>query len=303
LSNIYLDRLDTFVEQTLLPEYNRGDRRRRNRAYEVVDDQIAKARRHSDRAAVRELIQRRRRLPSQDPNDPDYRRLRYVRYCDDWLLGLAGPRHKAEQIKTRIGTFLRNQLKLELSESKTLITHAASQAARFLGYEIRTQLTETKLTKGGDLGATRLTWTRKREGTTAWRESAERYEDTEGVAVRGPRDMAKARLLEAQTSAMEGTSPDTVSDVGAAGIGRLCFFVSTLPAGERQATSSFKGTDGPPTSRSIRPAQGEFGMAYRARAPWPRSVRSSRRSHDRPGSPEAGAQGEGTQVSTDRQER
>ncbi|MEO3781502.1 hypothetical protein ABGB16_32935 [Micromonospora sp. B11E3] len=53
LSNIYLDRLDTFVEQTLLPEYHRGDRRRRNRAYQVVIDQIAKARRHGDRAAVR----------------------------------------------------------------------------------------------------------------------------------------------------------------------------------------------------------------------------------------------------------
>jgi len=82
---------------------------------------------------------------------------------------------------------------------------------------------------------------------------------------------------------MEGTSPDTMPDVGATGIGRFRFFVSTLPAGGRQATSLFKGTDGPPTSRSIRPAQGEFGMAYRARAPWPRSVRSSRRSHDRPG--------------------
>ena len=148
LSNIYLDRLDTFVERTLLPDYNHGDRRRRNRAYEVVDDQIAKARRRGDRTAVLMLAQRRRQLPSQDPNDPGYRRLRYLRYADDWLLGFAGPRHEAEQIKSRIGMFLHDQLKLELSESKTLITHAASQAARFLGYEIRTQLSDTKLTKG-----------------------------------------------------------------------------------------------------------------------------------------------------------
>ena len=74
--------MDTFVEQTLLPEYNHGDRRRRNRAYEVVDDQIARARRRGDRVMVRVLTRRRRRLPSQDPNDPDYRRLRYVRYAD-----------------------------------------------------------------------------------------------------------------------------------------------------------------------------------------------------------------------------
>ena len=53
------------------------------------------------------MVKRRRRLPSQDPNDPDYRRLRYVRYCDDWLLGFAGPRNAFEQIKTRIGAFLR----------------------------------------------------------------------------------------------------------------------------------------------------------------------------------------------------
>ncbi len=73
---------------------------------------------------------------------------------------------------------------------------------------------------GGDLGATRLTWTRKREGTTAWRGSAERCEDTEGVAVQGPRDMAKARLLESQSPAVGScTLPDMVSDVGAAGIG------------------------------------------------------------------------------------
>jgi Type II intron maturase/Reverse transcriptase (RNA-dependent DNA polymerase) len=148
LSNIYLDRLDAFVEQSLLPVYNRGDRRRRNRAYEVVDDQIAKAKRHGDRQAVRQLIQRRRRLPSQDPGDPDYRRLGYVRYADDWLLGFAGPRHEAEQIKSKIASFLREELQLELSPSKTLITHATSQAARFLGYGIKAQHADAKITRG-----------------------------------------------------------------------------------------------------------------------------------------------------------
>jgi Type II intron maturase len=75
-------------------------------------------------------------VPSQDPCDPGYRRLRYVRYADDWLLGLSGPRHEAEEIKRQIGLFLREHLKLELSETKTLITHARTQTARFLGYAI-----------------------------------------------------------------------------------------------------------------------------------------------------------------------
>jgi group II intron reverse transcriptase/maturase len=148
LSNIYLDRFDQFVEQQLIPEYTRGKKRRTEPRYHRVESQIAKAKRHGDRDAVRALRRLRRRLPSQDPNDPDYRRLRYVRYCDDFLLGFAGPRREAEEIKSKIGEFVRDELKLELSEPKTLITHATSQAARFLSYEIRTQRTDTKITQG-----------------------------------------------------------------------------------------------------------------------------------------------------------
>ncbi len=147
LSNIYLDRLDQYIEQRLLPEYNLGRRRRPNPAYQVVEYAIQRARRHKDRTEAHGLILRRRQFPSQDPADPGYRRLRYVRYADDWLLGFAGPKREAEDIKSKIAAFLREELKLELSQSKTLITHAASQAARFLGYEIRAQHSDTKITR------------------------------------------------------------------------------------------------------------------------------------------------------------
>ncbi|WP_030757396.1 reverse transcriptase/maturase family protein [Streptomyces sp. NRRL F-5135] len=147
LSNIYLDRLDQFVEQSLLPEYNRGERRRPNAAYRSVEFAIQRAKRRGGREAVRKVQLQRRSLPSQDPNDPDYRRRRYVRYADDWLLGFAGPKREAEEIKSKVRAFLREELKLELSEPKTLITHAASQAARFLGYDIRVQHSDTKITR------------------------------------------------------------------------------------------------------------------------------------------------------------
>jgi group II intron reverse transcriptase/maturase len=148
LSNIYLDRLDRFIEEHLLPEHNRGGPRRKNPAYLANKSQIEKAQRRGDLEAVRLLKQQRRHLPSGDPKDPGFRRLKYVRYCDDWLLGFAGPKHEARQITSRIRQFLREELKLELSESKTLITHATSQAARFLGYEIRVQHNDTKITRG-----------------------------------------------------------------------------------------------------------------------------------------------------------
>jgi len=147
LSSIYLDRLDQYVEQRLLPEYNSGRRRRPNREYQVVEYAIQRARRHGDRTEARRLSLLRRQLPSQDPGDPGYRRLRYVRYCDDWLLGFAGPRREAEEIKSKIAVFLHDDLKLELSQPKTLITHAASQAAHFLGYEIRAQHSDTKISR------------------------------------------------------------------------------------------------------------------------------------------------------------
>jgi len=77
-----------------------------------------------------------RNLPYGDPMDPGYRRLRYLRYADDHILGFAGPKAEAEQIKAKLATFLRETLALELNQSKTLITHARTRAARFLGYEI-----------------------------------------------------------------------------------------------------------------------------------------------------------------------
>ena len=136
LSNIYLHKLDMFVEKVLIPEYTRGRLRVKNPEYRAVEREIVKARRRGDRAEVRSLYRRLHSLPSQDPNDPGYRRLRYCRYADDTLLGFAGPKAEAEQIKQRLAEFLRDDLKLDLSPDKTLITHARTQRARFLGYEI-----------------------------------------------------------------------------------------------------------------------------------------------------------------------
>ena len=87
-------------------------------------------------------------MPSKDIHDPGYRRLRYCRYADDHLLGFAGPKSEAEEIKRRLGQFLRDELKLELSEEKTLITHARTSAARFLGYEITVQHNDKAITGG-----------------------------------------------------------------------------------------------------------------------------------------------------------
>jgi group II intron reverse transcriptase/maturase len=144
LSNIYLHKLDAFVETVLIPEYTRGRLRTRNPQYRAVEHAIARARRPDDRAEVRSLYRQLHALPSQDPYDPGYRRLRYSRYADDTLLGFAGPKAEAEAIKQRLARFLRDDLHLELSPDKTLLTHARSQRARFLGYEISVARTDRR---------------------------------------------------------------------------------------------------------------------------------------------------------------
>jgi group II intron reverse transcriptase/maturase len=147
LSSIYLHKLDEFVEKVLIPEYTRGGRRARNPAYLDLENQLAKARRRGDRARARDLRKQLASLPSADPGDPGHRRLRYCRYADDHLLGFTGPKAEAEEIKQRLAEFLREELKLELSASKTLITHARTGAARFLGYEITVQHDNRKATR------------------------------------------------------------------------------------------------------------------------------------------------------------
>ncbi|MEO3857507.1 reverse transcriptase domain-containing protein [Acrocarpospora sp. B8E8] len=149
LSNIYLHRLDVFVETVLIPEYTRGGRRARNPAYLKEAAALARARRAGDRAEARKVRDRMRSLPSVDPHDPGFRRLRYVRYCDDHLLGFTGPKAEAEEIKQRLAQFLREDLKLELSQDKTLITHARSDRAGFLGYEISVQHDDRQRTASG----------------------------------------------------------------------------------------------------------------------------------------------------------
>jgi retron-type reverse transcriptase len=148
LSSIYLHKVDEFVETVLIPENTRGTGRKHNPVYTKVKSDAAQARQRGDRAKARELRRRMRSLPSRDPRDPDYRRLRYCRYADDQLLGFTGPKAEAERIKDQLAAFLREDLGLELSTDKTLITHARTRAARFLGYEIIVQQANSKITHG-----------------------------------------------------------------------------------------------------------------------------------------------------------
>src|SRR5437016_2578099 len=115
LSNIYMDRFDKFVHNTLMPEYTRGRRRQLSHAYRALQRRAQYYRQTGNIERANALRKQLQQQPSVDPHDVEYRRLRYVRYADDFLLGYAGTRAEATAIKEKVATFLDRQLHLTLS--------------------------------------------------------------------------------------------------------------------------------------------------------------------------------------------
>ena len=71
-----------------------------------------------------------------DPNDPNYRRLCCMWFAGVFSVGIAGPKREAIEIKQKIAVFVHDELKLDLNDEKTLVTHACDGMAKFLGYEV-----------------------------------------------------------------------------------------------------------------------------------------------------------------------
>ncbi|MBU0510795.1 MAG: hypothetical protein KJ638_03720 [Chloroflexi bacterium] len=138
LSNIYLNELDQMMV-TKIAKFNRGKvRQRRNDYYKITTRKVRakKAAQHTgDWTKYKALRKQLLSMESGDPQDPDYRRMYYVRYADDFLVGIIGSKADAVAMKTWLAEFLHDVLKLELSGEKTLITNA-KERVRFLGYEI-----------------------------------------------------------------------------------------------------------------------------------------------------------------------
>ena len=145
LANIYLDKFDKYIKE-YAAKFRKGDRRSINPEYwrlnnkknwlkkklqKTSDEQIRKSYLYEIAQLSKQMLS----TPHKDAMDADFRRMQYVRYADDFLISVIGSKSECETIKADITQFMREQLKLELSDEKTLITHAQDKA-KFLGYEI-----------------------------------------------------------------------------------------------------------------------------------------------------------------------
>jgi hypothetical protein len=139
LSNIYLNELDQRIANKI-KELNRGERRRVRREYWRIKDRRKrakkKARKSGEWTPYKALTQEMLKTQATEPQDPDFRRMYYCRYADDFLVGIIGSKEEAKAIKLWLQDYLKTELRLELSEEKTLITHAGKRV-RFLGYDIK----------------------------------------------------------------------------------------------------------------------------------------------------------------------
>ena len=136
LANIYLHELDIFMEKWCLENSTKNRQKKQNPEYHKLNNARCTARKRGEYELADKLLSEMRKIPSHDPMDPDYIRVKYFRYADDFLVMINGSKSLARNLKEEIRVFLKEKLNLELSEEKTLITHLSSKNGRFLGYEI-----------------------------------------------------------------------------------------------------------------------------------------------------------------------
>jgi RNA-directed DNA polymerase len=151
LANVYLHELDLFMK-TMKEAFDKGTRRKGNRAYIRHSNKIHRLRKKGDRLKgkenskemlqtiqkeIQEIQRQRRRLPSGDPFDRGYKRLYYCRYADDYVISIIGSKADAQRIQQAVKRFIQETLKLEVAEEKSPIRHS-KQGVIFVGYWIRT---------------------------------------------------------------------------------------------------------------------------------------------------------------------
>ena len=160
LANIYLDQFDKYMAE-YKKQFDLGKKRAYNREYAKMADTrhrlLVKLNNSENQEEkiyflnqIKELDKIHRTMPCKEPMDSNFKRLQYVRYCDDFIIGIIGSKEDAKKVKKEIGQFIQNKLHLELSNEKTLITKATNKA-RFLGFDIRVtpKSNLTKKTKRG----------------------------------------------------------------------------------------------------------------------------------------------------------
>jgi group II intron reverse transcriptase/maturase len=133
LNNIYLHELDVFMDG-LCKDFTLGESRKTPSLYRNIQYRIEKT---TDMKFKKKLCRKLWQIHSKDPMDPNFKKLFYVRYVDDFVIGVVGSRKDAADTKMRVKCFLEEDLKLILNDEKSLITQFSKTPIFFLGTLIK----------------------------------------------------------------------------------------------------------------------------------------------------------------------
>lgn len=135
LANIYLHEFDKFMEE-LIKKYDKGKEKKQNPQYMKLYWKRRWALEKSRTTVANDLLKEMYKLPSRDPMDTSYIRVKYIRYADDFVIFTNASKELTIKIRDKVQKFLSEELKLELNMDKTLVTHLGDNKVNFLGYEI-----------------------------------------------------------------------------------------------------------------------------------------------------------------------
>lgn len=187
LANIYLHELDEWLDQQA-QSFNKGAKRAQNRQYKIMygryQNALYRARdlkelgRTEEAMKLEPLIRQRKeqylQCQTRQTHDPNFRRMRFVRYADDFVISIIGSKADAQQILAGLHVFMTQRLKVELADDKTGIVHAA-EGTRFLGYDVKivSNPNRVRRTRGGTrrsmmVGVATLEWPMERALKFAW---------------------------------------------------------------------------------------------------------------------------------------
>ena len=187
LSNVYLHELDRFVMK-LKSGFDLNGKEKITPEYRKLDTEQRKVMRHIEKSTgerKQELLEKYKEIRARKLKTPctsqTGKTIKYIRYADDFIIGVKGSREDCLWIKRKLSEFVGNALKMEISEEKTLITHS-SEYARFLGYDVRVRRTG-EIKRGGPTNATKRTLNNHTELAVPLNDKIHKYIFSKKIAI------------------------------------------------------------------------------------------------------------------------
>lgn len=131
LANIYMNEFDKYI-LSIKKNFDKGNRSPHSKISRNIEYRIKKAKLAGNIALIKEIEKERNTIPGSDFNDPSYKNIAYVRYADDFIIGIKGSYAEAKEIKEKVAAFLKT-IRLNLNEEKTKIININKDRVLFLG--------------------------------------------------------------------------------------------------------------------------------------------------------------------------